>query len=307
MALSASHTATPPSMIPRSMGRRANCLMRCLLTAFWLLDYVQSLSSIPATIAGHAVRPVRVPLRPNLAVTVFDASDHQWWASQGTADLATGQTVANVYGLKLWPGALAVAESLTSLAAARESSSLAGLTVLELGCGNGLASLTAAALGAEEVTATDISESALLFTRSASTFGGLDDRLSTRHFDVLGCDRAGAVPLPSADIVLVADLLYEPALARGVAQRVAEGEARGSCVIIAGDPDRHARADFLEAYSRIVGVKEQRFFEPGFSVRLDALKWKSKRVEVAVLNQGAFVVSDDETCPMSARSMEMAL
>lgn len=118
---------------------------------------------------------------------------------------------------------------------------------LELGCGNGLASLTAAALGCEDVLATDVSDRALGLTRVAADHGGFREAVRTARFDVLsygarsgaGSGGSGAARkgmgskeeaeegqggglLPPADVVVVADLLYEPSLAAGVAARVVE-------------------------------------------------------------------------------------
>ena len=117
---------------------------------------------------------------------------------------------------------------------------------LELGCGNGLTSLTAAALGCEDVLATDVSDRALQLTRVAADHAGFGDAIRTAPFDVLsdgggsgggsgsgaamkglgskeeaGEGRGGGM-LPPADVVVVADLLYEPSLAAGVAARVVE-------------------------------------------------------------------------------------
>lgn len=240
--------------------------------------------SYPSHIDSLEVSAVTVPVNDTTNVTVFEAADREWWSKQNTDDLISGQNKDSVYGLKLWPGAVGSISVLSSLAATRDSQSLAGLTVLELGCGNGCASIAAAQLGAAQVIATDISEQALRFTEIAARSAGFDsNRFHCQPFDV-----CGSCPLPDADIVLVSDLLYESTLARSVARRVVEADARDSCIIVSGDPARAARGDFLETLQqtsqRSTG-EGWHFFGPSFSVRLDALKWKSKRVETAIWNQ----------------------
>lgn len=62
-------------------------------------------------------------------VTVLEAADHEWWSQQETEDLVTGQDADSVYGLKLWPGALAAAQTIADLAATRGDGTLRGLRV----------------------------------------------------------------------------------------------------------------------------------------------------------------------------------
>ena len=87
--------------------------------------------------------------------TVLEIDDYEWWERQTADD--------NPYGGKIWPGAIAAATRLVELAATDE---LAGLSVIEIGAGNGFCSLAAAALpGPRSVLATDISEMSLELIR----------------------------------------------------------------------------------------------------------------------------------------------
>ena len=161
------------------------------------------------------------------------------------------------HGGLLWPGAVLLAQLLAS------GPTLEGLTTLELGCGTGLCSLAAAARGASSV-ATDISPLSLQLTTHAAAEQGLDVQApgacraraecvqSARsacsahavryvqagyfhpnpnqagYFDLACTSR----PLPPADLVLAADVLYLSELTRSVASRIAEARARGSLVLL---------------------------------------------------------------------------
>lgn len=60
-------------------------------------------------------------------------------------------------------------------------------------------------------------------------------------------------PLPPADIVLIADLLYDKALAVAVGKRVCEAYKRGSLVIVGNSPSRPGTPDMLRTCSEILG------------------------------------------------------
>ena len=194
----------------------------------------------PARLAIDGVERRRIPVRVGgnvsaLNLHVVEVADWSWWEEQSVSESA------NPFGAKLWPASLAVADYLAGLPA----DVLPATTVLEIGCGNGLCSLTAAARGAASVVASDLSEDALTLTHEAAQQQGL--AVQTLRFDL--ADRA--TPLPPAQLVIAADVLcacarFEPTreraaelacttcraddatLATAVAHRVAEAAARGS-------------------------------------------------------------------------------
>ena len=120
-----------------------------------------------------------LPGLPPIRVNVLEVSDRMWWERESE------RPDANPYGAKVWPGSLAIAEYLARLPAEH----VGALSVLELGCGNGLCSLAAASRGAR-VTATDISRVALGLTAKAAT----SSQLEMRIFDL-----GGAAPLPAGN------------------------------------------------------------------------------------------------------------
>jgi len=79
-----------------------------------------------------------------------------------------------------------------------------------------------------------------------------------------------------------------------------QAASRGSTVLVGTDPSRVCRGDFLAEMQRLAAVAqkgrtgsssltrpsapEPPFFEPPVTVALEPVKWKAKRVEVALLN-----------------------
>ena len=112
---------------------------------------------------------------------------------------------------------------------------------LELGCGTGLCSLTAAASGAASVLATDISATSLEYTAAAATAQSL--KVQTRLFDATALDE----PLPRADALLLSDVFVTDDLATAFAARVAEALTVGFARILVVDPGRSTRETFLAA------------------------------------------------------------
>ena len=219
-------------------------------------------AAAPAAPAEPALRRVTTSLGANCSsFYVLEVADPAWWRASTAAE--------NPYGAKLWPGALAAAERLAVGVAA-------GRGVVEIGCGNGFASLAAAACAApaRRVLATDVSSRALDLTRRAAEEQRLGGVVAVARFDVCGPE-----PLPAGyDVLVAADVLYDAALARCVARRVVEARGRGMDVVVGGSPDREGRDAFLAALRDDLdpGVA----FEPGFDVEHAELKWQRKRVEV---------------------------
>ena len=121
------------------------------------------------------------------------------------------------YWAELWPAALALAETLPDVA---------GLRVVELGCGLGVTSLVAAARGAD-VTASDWSADAIELLRRNATGNGLALRAEVRDWREPWQERF--------DLALAADVLYERRNVEPVLARLRE-LAPAALVGLAGRP-----------------------------------------------------------------------
>jgi len=138
------------------------------------------------------------------------------------------------YWAELWPAGLALADALPD--------ELAGLRVVELGCGLGIPSLVAAARGAE-VTAVDWAAEAieLLGANAARNNVVLDAvHADWREFD------------GRFDLALAADVLYEPRNVDPLVDLLSRVAPR-AVVGLAGRP---YELEFLERVRRIAHVRE---------------------------------------------------
>jgi len=157
------------------------------------------------------------------------------------------------YGTVLWPSALTVASYLlTRVGSTTTANTLNGLSVLELGAGTGLVSLVASLSGAKMVIATDYEEAPLKLLKYAAThLNGkavtVPDNIEIAHLDL--CDFE--TPLPYADIVVAADVMYEPKTGRALAKRTIEALKQGSRVIVGDSPGRAGRPAFQKELQRL--------------------------------------------------------
>ena len=132
------------------------------------------------------------------------------------------------YWAELWPASLALVDALPEVA---------GLRVVELGCGLGLPSLVAAARGAE-ATAVDWSEDAVALLRANAARNGLAVRAERRDWREPWDERF--------DLALAADVLYERRNVEPVLERLRE-LAPVALVGLAGRPYEAAFLRDVEA------------------------------------------------------------
>jgi predicted nicotinamide N-methyase len=139
------------------------------------------------------------------------------------------------YWAELWPASTALAAALPDVA---------GLRVVELGCGLGVPSLVAAARGAE-VTATDWATDAIELLRENAARNDLGLRAEVRDWREPWDERF--------DVVLAADVLYEHRNVEPLLERLAE-LAPVAYVGLAGRP---YEAEFLDRAGSVVDVAER--------------------------------------------------
>jgi predicted nicotinamide N-methyase len=144
---------------------------------------------------------------------------------------------------ELWP-------SGTALAADIAGRDLAGTRVLELGCGLGLVSITAAGAGAD-VLAADQSDEAIAFTTANAGRNGVFVR-------TVRCTFEQPDPLIAEapwDLVLAADVLYEPTTVPVLVGLLPRLVAPGGEVLVA-DPGRPREPEFLAGVDRAYWRRE---------------------------------------------------
>ena len=166
------------------------------------------------------------------------------------------------YGSVLWPAARTVSEHISHDSFLKSDGNTNQQqqfkpTLLELGTGTGLVALAASAsYKFGSILATDYESVPLKLLDAAYLLNQNDDGISTTAtttpivtslFDICNL----SVPLPPADIVCAADILYEKSTGVALAKRCIEALERGSRIVIGCSPGRPGRPAFLEELRRL--------------------------------------------------------
>lgn len=228
----------------------------------WLAVALASLVPPPRLVKqGSQRNEILVPVTEDgLSITVYEASMNTQAELVDEAFASTapiGSQVDDPYGVVLWPAAQVVANIIATLPA------IHGATVLELGAGTGLCSLTALRCGAKHVFATDYRSEPLELLREAACVlpDGASERLETSLFDIKADQE---LPTCSADYLVAADLLYQKSTSISLARRCVEAlrvpppNVPNACrEVLVGDLGRPGRQAFLDELVR-QGVMQSR-------------------------------------------------
>jgi SAM-dependent methyltransferase len=137
--------------------------------------------------------------------------------------MAQGTTGAGATGMAVWNASLLLSRLLQELHRAAAATSWSSLRIVELGCGTGLASLTAAALGAKQVLATDGNPTVVALARENILANDLQTVVQGERLPWGLLDAMDYADEPF-DLVLGSDLTYQsqnwPALAQTMATLV---------------------------------------------------------------------------------------
>lgn len=222
-------------------------------------------------IDGLTCQEMRVPLSTEgeqmFEVTILEALEEaqEILITRALEEINEKSFNSDPYGAVVWPAARTVSRHMIQLLNNHYNPS--NTTILELGAGTGLVSLTCAIMGCKKVISTDYSPFTLQLIERAKTLQkrrqvgeeGKDrdapfitcDSIETRLLDVSDHSQR----LPECDICVIADLLYSPYLGEQVAKRVYEALSRGSKVVIGDSPNRPGRPKFLECLNAMLENK----------------------------------------------------
>ena len=180
---------------------------------------------------GHAISLRRPPLCPEISLWLIDGEVDLEAECRG---LHEGESPP--YWAFCWGSGQALGRWLLD-----HPEAVSGLRVVDFGCGSGVAGIAAARAGAAQVTAVDVDPAARQATRANATANRLQAGLLVT-----------AAELPADwDLLLAADVLYEPPVRAAFEELRTRSGARGAA-ILAGEPERpghpgHAGAP-LERY-----------------------------------------------------------
>jgi predicted nicotinamide N-methyase len=194
----------------------------------------------PALVDMLTTREVELPGRTVELVTPA--------VPEALLDAAVATGASTPYWIDVWPCAV-------RLAAYLDGQALAGTRVLEVGCGLGLPSLVAA-LGGAEVLATDVDPDPLACVERSAERLGLS--VATRQADYR--DPPADLLRRAFDLVLAADVLYEPECAPALSRLVPRVLAQGGALLVAvsWQDQEHELAERLRADGFVTTVEGPR-------------------------------------------------
>jgi predicted nicotinamide N-methyase len=178
--------------------------------------------SLPASLPSDAILRSLAPAAPVpgredlLAYQARDVFD-LWKAWERETE--TKQDIP--YWATVWPAARMLSAYL-----GKHPALAAGKTVLDFGCGGGVAALAAAKAGGSRVIANDIDPVALAMAERNAALNGL--QVETEEGNLLE-----KPPVREWDLILVADLFYEKSVAGPMLDWLRHALAQGSRVLIA--------------------------------------------------------------------------
>lgn len=234
-----------------------------------------------------------------LDVTVWEMDQpsdliQEWWSIDETE---RNSRVGDPFGVVMWPGSiLASKELMKQHYLSPTKSPLKNATVLVLGAGTGVEAQTAALLGAQKVIATDINSLTLkLLEYGAANDERIGDSVEGKYFDLFS-DK----PLPACDILIAADVLYNPELGKQVGLRLHEAITRSfeegapPTKVIITDSQKFHGTNFLEAVTELKELNA--LFEEN---DWEQLMWKTQMLE-NVCGSGV-LIDEDQTYDVEVR------
>lgn len=229
-----------------------------------------------------------------VSVDCLGSLGEEWWSIDATE---RASRVGDPFGVVMWPGSIVASKELMlQHYASPDKSPILNATVVVLGAGTGVEAQAAALLGARKVIATDINPLTLkLLEYGAKSDDRIGDVLKGKYFDLFSDE-----PLPACDILIAADVLYNPELAIQVGRRIHEvitrsfDEGSPPTKVIVTDSQQFHGTNFLKDVAELVELNSV-FREGGW----EELKWESQQLEKVCAS--GVLVDEDQTYDVNVR------
>lgn len=195
-------------------------------------------------------RMVRLTNSWNVTIWEWDQPaaivEHYWSVQQNF--LSRNEQLLDPFGLIAWPGAVVAARELL-----KRQKFIENTTVLVLGAGTGVEAQAVAQLGAKRVLATDIHPTTLQLLRYGAERSGLQHVIREDILDLFSNQ-----PLPCCDILLAADVLYNPILAKQVGKKCEEFlKVNPKASILVTDSQRFHGTDFVPDLNKMLAEADR--------------------------------------------------
>jgi predicted nicotinamide N-methyase len=269
---------------------------------------------VSRTVSIDVKVPPQLPKKEDFSATVYSGGDEiktldvtvwemdkpsdliqEWWSiDQSERDARVGDP----FGVVMWPGSISAAKEMMKMHhSPKFKSPIYNATVLVLGAGTGVEAQTAALLGAKRVIATDINP----LTLKLLEYGANDDpRIDNTTLEGKYFDLFSEVALPTCDILIAADVLYNPKLAKQVGRRLHEAIVRSFVAgesptkVIITDSQQFHGTNFLEEVPELRELNAM--FKEG---NYEELRWVTQTLE-RVCGSGV-LVDEDQTYDVDVR------
>lgn len=214
-----------------------------------------------------------------------------YWEAQQQQHPGGTDKLLDPFGLVSWPGSVVAARELKD----RAPLAVVNQTVLVLGAGVGVEAQAAGELGAQRVLATDIHPTTLLQLQVGfhenKKIG--NHALQTLQLDLFDDE----IPLPASDLVVVADVLYNEALASQVVKRLVEAYQQNPGIQILVTDSQRFVDGFTNEWNELL---LQAFAKDGSLPRAPIVDWSE---EAFSFTGSGVCIDEDQTYNVTVRKL----
>jgi predicted nicotinamide N-methyase len=234
-----------------------------------------------------------VPIIDDWSITVWEwekpaaVIESYWEAQSRNAALVHDSRLLDPFGIVSWPGSVVAAQEMQC-----RQSMLKDKNVLILGAGVGMEAQAAAMTGAKHVLATDIHPTTL----KQLEFGAKEANIESSIIETRILDLFSQQPLPKADVLIAADILYNEQLASQVARRCAEAVVSNPEIkILVTDSQRFV--DFVTELNENLKEVQKDGYRP--------LQWEERNLDQ--FTGSGVAIDEDQTYDVKVRVLWIGL